>query len=44
MPMTSAFPPGRFPGLAGQAAKPIILLIIIAATIIIVVNDEYQAK
>lgn len=35
---------GRFPGIAGQAAKPIITLIIIAATTITVVKDEYQAK
>lgn len=33
-----------FPGLAGQAAKPIIMLIIIATATIIVVNDEDQAK
>lgn len=35
---------GRFPGIAGQAARPIITLIIIAATAITVVKDEYQAK
>lgn len=35
---------GRFPGIAGQAAKPIITLIIITATTITGVKDVYQAK